>query len=575
MTTCRILLVLLIALMLGVSTGAQQPGPAPTLIPPTPLPSSNNSTTDRLISASALARIQANNVVRVGVLFNQPPFGELNIRGEVVGYDADLARALAATWEVEIEFVQVTRQTAHDMLLTNQIDLLIAAQVHRRQHEDVIEYSQPYFLGEQAMMVRLDEAAANLNDMANRRIGVVIATSSEQAARYWQTRTGLPATIQPYLTIDQALVALVNNEVDGVVDKRYRLRELLQPDTMRVIDGTVQPEPYAIALRRQDASLRHLVNHTLQFLATNGRIAEIHAAHFPFQYPENTIRLWDDLGDTAPTLTTYQTQVVFPEQYTIPQMQTNGVLRIAGVPQPIPDAPESERRLAQANAELGRALAARWNVTAQFIPGTTDDPAGAVARGDADIALGVRPSWQAINQVDFTDAYLLRGKRLMTTVREDITSLSELRGKWVGVFAAEPEAADLVIDLGQSVNANLRTFTITREDAAAVEMLEENNVDVVFGDSLRLLPHIQADPETLKFSDRCPNCDPWYTRDYYALAVPPHDVDFRLLTQYTLQELALSGTLAGVLQPVTVPGQGLSPIITPGDTTYQEINFGA
>jgi hypothetical protein len=27
MTTCRILLVLLIALMLGVSTGAQQPGP--------------------------------------------------------------------------------------------------------------------------------------------------------------------------------------------------------------------------------------------------------------------------------------------------------------------------------------------------------------------------------------------------------------------------------------------------------------------------------------------------------------------------------------------------------------------
>ena len=54
--------------------------------------------------------------VRVGMLYNEPPFGEYNIRGEETGFDADLARAMAEAWGVQVEFQQVTRQTGIDMV---------------------------------------------------------------------------------------------------------------------------------------------------------------------------------------------------------------------------------------------------------------------------------------------------------------------------------------------------------------------------------------------------------------------------------------------------------------------------
>lgn len=560
------------ALVLFMLATVHAQDPVPTLVPPTPIAVPDDGAGDALASDSALARIQADGRVRVGILFNQPPFGELNIRGEVVGYDADLARALAEAWGVEVAFVQVTRQTAVPKLTAGEVDLLIAAQVHRRALDTQVEFSLTYYQGEQAVMVRLDDTAQSPADLAGRRVGVVMGTPSEEAAAYWQRRAGASIEVRAYLTIDQALVGLVNGEVDGVVDKRYLLRDLLQPDALRVLEVGVQPEPYAVALRRQDVNLRNLVNRTLQHLAATGRIAEIHSEHFPSRYPDGLIPLWEGLGDAAPTPATYPADVPYPQFYRVPLIQANGVLRVAGVPQPIPDEPEAARRVATANARLAEALAARWGVGVQYV--NTDDPLGAVERGEADIALGVRPTWDAVNRVDFTSVYLLRGKRLMTTVRDDFTTLGELRGKWVGVFASEPGAAEQVVALGQQVNAVLRTFTITDDSAAAYEMLEENNVDAVFGDSVRLLPFVQADPETLKFSDRCETCDPWYTREYYGAAVPRNDIDFRLFVEYTLQELWLDGTMGRVLEPVTVNGQTVTPDIWPGSAEYMGVALG-
>ncbi|MEM6283670.1 MAG: transporter substrate-binding domain-containing protein, partial [Chloroflexota bacterium] len=416
------------------STPATAQGTVPTLVPPTPVPVPPSAPFDALLAQSALARIQESGTVRVGMLYNEPPFGELNIRGEVDGFDATLGRKLAETWGVEVEFSQVTRQTAIDVLLNDDIDLLIAAQVHRRELSNTVEFSQPYYQGSQAMMVRLDDGAENLNGLANRRVGVVTGTDSENALTFWQQRSGTALTVQRYLTMDGALVALVNNEIDGVVGKRYQLRERVDPDRTRLLDETVQPEPYTIAMRRQDVNLRNLVNRTLQYLVSNGDMADIHNAFFPSApYPEDTIKLWENIGEEAPQLAQFSTDVPYPQQYALPRVQSSGVVRVAGVFNPPPETPEGERRLAEAAANVAGQMGLRWDVNVEFI--NTTDPVGAVERGEADIAFGVRPDWNAANRVDFTGMYLLRGKRLLVETQFEYNSFSELRGKWVGVFA--------------------------------------------------------------------------------------------------------------------------------------------
>src|SRR5689334_21115403 len=102
-----------------------------TLVAPTPVPTVDTGAGDTLLSESGVARIQRDGVVRVGILYNEPPFGELTIRGEVNGFDAELAAAIAEAWGIKVEFTQVTRQNALDTLRAGLVDMLIAAQVHR------------------------------------------------------------------------------------------------------------------------------------------------------------------------------------------------------------------------------------------------------------------------------------------------------------------------------------------------------------------------------------------------------------------------------------------------------------
>lgn len=566
---------LLALLVMPAALRGQPPRPAeqgavPTLIPPTPIPTQDAGLRDALAAESALARIQSEGRVRVGILFNEPPFGLLNIRGDVSGFDADLARSLGDLWGVDVELVQVTRQTDSEMLLSGMVDMLVAAQVHDRQSDALMEFSHTYYRDAQAVMVRGDDGAAALADLANRRLGVVMARPGEGAAQAWQQRTGLNATVQAFPTLERAYVALVAGEIDGVVGSRVDLHAILQPGVAKILAEDMLAQPYAIAVRRQDASLRALVNRSLQFLARSGRLNEIYQSNFPGStYPPGLIPEWANLGDDAPQPGQHAAAIAYPAQYTVARLQSGQPLRVGGIQEVPAGAHESERRLAAVNRAVVEALAARWGVAVEYVD---SDPAAALDRlaaGEIDLAAGVTPDWARADRVDFTGAYLLHGDRLLVKKNSDIESFNELRGgRWVGIFASEPGAADRVNALAESVNTAVNIYTIVREEDVWFHILEEKNMDVAFGDSLKLIPHVQAYPDNFRLTTRCPNCDPWYSRQYVAFGVPLNDVDFRLLVEYTLQELFSDGTLPELLRPVMLPEDVPAPDVWPGPASF-------
>jgi polar amino acid transport system substrate-binding protein len=531
---------------------------------------------DALAAESAIARIQQDGKVRVGILFNAPPFGELNARGEVSGFDADLARSMADAWGAEIEFIQVTRQTAIEMLRAGNVDMLVAAQIHRRELDSSVEFSQTYYFGSQAMLVRDGDPASTLADLANRRIGVEIGNgNSEDAINTWQERTGLSVTKQSYLTLDQAITALANNEVDGVVGNRIRLTlRMGEPGVLRILDEAVSPEPYGIVVRRQDVGMRNLVNRTLQYLVQSGRINEIHQTHFlGASYPTLNFPVWAGLDEDAPQPYQYPPDLQYPGQYVVPRIQDQSVIRVAGIGTIPDDAPESERRLSALNRALVEAMVSRWGVRAEFIPDSSANAPELVANGQADLAAGIKLEWNWADRVDFTTPYLLHGERLMARVSDDITGFNDLRGKWVAIFASEPGAADRVTSWAQTINTRVDIFTINREQDAAFHVLVETNADVVFGDSLKLIPHVQANADLLSLTRRGDQENPWYSRSYVGFAVPRNDIDFRLLVEYTLQELALDGTLVSLLHPVILLEDIPTYDVWPGPSVYLNFNL--
>jgi ABC-type amino acid transport substrate-binding protein len=238
------------------------------------------------------------------------------------------------------------------------------------------------------------------------------------------------------------------------------------------------------------------------------------------------------------------------------------------------DAPESERRLDAFHRALIQEMASRWGATVEFVPDSAINALELVAAGQADIAIGVEPDWAWTDRVDFTGEYLLHGERLMIRVDSDITGFADLSGGKVVITPAnEPDAAGQAVEIAETVNARIEIDQEREQDLGFV-FLNDDEVDAeaVFGDSLKLIPHVQQNREQLRLLlDESGNAR-WYSRDFLPLsmnfAVPENDLDFRLLVEYTLQELARDGTLNSLLQPLMLQEDIPQFEIWPGPSAY-------
>ncbi|MDQ7036733.1 MAG: transporter substrate-binding domain-containing protein [Anaerolineae bacterium] len=390
-----VLLIMCLILLSATASIAQSGEAVGTLIPPTPVPIAESTNTDILPSTSTVARLQADGLLRVGILYNEAPYGEYNIRGEVTGFDADLARKLAETWGIEIAFVQVTRQNRFEMLRSGDVDMLMGAIVHDRELDSQFEFSQSYHVGRQAMLVRSDDNLSSIFNLANRPVGYVIGTEGETALNAWQNRTGVPIQAQPYLILDSALSALFAGELDAIVARDSRLIRISanQPDAVTLLDDAISEEPYAVALLRQDVYMRNLVNRTLQYLLSDAEIGsrstleQLHSTYFPGEpFSFDALPIYNNVGDT-PQLSQFGTDIPFPQGYVIPRLQSGGVLRIAGVQDPSTLAPNLQR-IAQVNRSIVEQMAARWGVQIEFIQG---DAIALIESGQADLTVGIEP----------------------------------------------------------------------------------------------------------------------------------------------------------------------------------------
>ena len=189
-------------------------------------------------------------------------------------------------------------------------------------------------------------------------------------------------------------------------------------------------------------------------------------------------------------------------------------------------------------------MARRWGAQLDYLPDSFQAAAALVAGGQADLAVGVSPAWDATLLVEYSLPYLTHGDRLMVTQPSRITTGFEDMlgtGWWIGYFADEPAHADRIRRWAEMfrVSANINEpFAIRREEDAIYTLTVARNVDAIYGDNLRLLGLLRKSGDTgvrilpTRYGDDRP----------IAFAVPHADVDFRALVNATLQDMALDGT---------------------------------
>jgi ABC-type amino acid transport substrate-binding protein len=154
--------------------GLLRPAPAGSIVlkelPPAP-PSSPRA------EPSILGSVRKSGVIRVGFIAEQRPYSYVNARGELVGFDVEMAYALARELDVRVEFAPVTREGFEEALDAGRIDLVMSGVLLTTRRASQVEFSPPY-LDETLAFVVPDYRRAEFSDAAwiraqpNLRIGI-------------------------------------------------------------------------------------------------------------------------------------------------------------------------------------------------------------------------------------------------------------------------------------------------------------------------------------------------------------------------------------------------------------------
>lgn len=236
-------------------------------------------------AAATLNSIMESGTVRIGYISDQAPFSTRQPGAEPVGYAIDLCRKIADEIEDQIpqlkrEFVEVTLADGFDAVENEDIDLLCGSITVNLKRREIVDFSQPIFLTGASALLRKDLPsylqALFLNGPAVHAVSERVATNVigmrantttagtlREALAIQESKTKLA----DFNTHEDGLKALEDHRIDAYIADQVLLINLAKrardPSSLEVGDRLITHEPYAIAMRRNDADFRLLADRAL------------------------------------------------------------------------------------------------------------------------------------------------------------------------------------------------------------------------------------------------------------------------------------------------------------------------
>jgi polar amino acid transport system substrate-binding protein len=251
---------------------------------------------------SVLDSVKERGVLRAGIRFDDPPHGFIAPDGSWVGFDVDIAEALARDLHVNLEKVRVDELTRISYLQTGQIDVAVASLSHTRKRDMQIDFSQTYFWSKQTFIVKRGEIS-RLADLAGKRVGITRGSHAGGNWRDWLARNGIgfdPTRVVEFGNKRAGVEAVRLGAIAGYAEDYEILSDLARGDALfAILDEAIGLKHDGIGVRENDSKMRDAVNFALQDIAKSGEYAKIYDRWFGPKsdtpvVPSGEIEIWHD-----------------------------------------------------------------------------------------------------------------------------------------------------------------------------------------------------------------------------------------------------------------------------------------
>ncbi|MBR5253024.1 MAG: transporter substrate-binding domain-containing protein [Clostridia bacterium] len=221
------------------------------------------------------------------------PF-EFIYNNEVVGVDIAICEEIAKEIGVKLVVKDVAFNTILGAIESGKAAIGAAGITITPERAEQVDFSMPYTTSKQFIVVKTDSAINSYADLAGKKIGVQLGTSSDfiisDAINGYEDDNGnhvagdfegTGATVSTYANPNLAAVNLEGDKLDAVVtdslpaqlivansNGAYRCFELIYPD------GSLTDETYGLCVAKGNTELLEVINNVLAELIETGKIEE-------------------------------------------------------------------------------------------------------------------------------------------------------------------------------------------------------------------------------------------------------------------------------------------------------------
>jgi|SRR5215211_1814338 len=214
-----------------------------------------------------------------------PPF-EIGQPPNISGYDIDVMNAVAEQLGLTPEYQDTSFDTIFRDVASGQFDIAAAASTITPGRQKTVDFSDPYYEAQQALLVPEGSDIASVDDLSGTIVGAQDGTTGET---YANDETDA-SEVRGFPEGPDATSALITGQVEAVIiDQPVAVDAVEKQGGVEIAQEIPTHELYGYAMSKDNPDLVDAVNQALQALKDDGTIADLYQQYFQTEPPESVM----------------------------------------------------------------------------------------------------------------------------------------------------------------------------------------------------------------------------------------------------------------------------------------------
>jgi polar amino acid transport system substrate-binding protein len=230
------------------------------------------------IAGDTLQRVVDFKVLKVGTSGNQPPMTMKNREGGLMGFDIDLAVALADAMKVKLELVPMPFGDLMKALEDDKIDMVLSGLAITPERTEMVSFVGPYMMSGKSILTR-DSVLAKLSgaNEFNRKELKLLALNNSTSASFVKA-VAPEAQLIEIASYDEGVAMIIDGKADAMVaDMPICVLSVARyPEAgLTTLEKPLTVEPIGIAVSKDDPQFYNLVDNYLRAYEKTGILGKI------------------------------------------------------------------------------------------------------------------------------------------------------------------------------------------------------------------------------------------------------------------------------------------------------------